>query len=96
MTGDLIAMEKTVEIGLMYHALPLEELDGATDVFADKLARMPQLAIQAATMAVNVSLKQLVVSVMDASLSYALIFREREPNRKAAEAFVRSRSSGHS
>lgn len=92
MTGDLMTMQKAAEIGLINHALPLEELDAAVEAFADKLARIPQLAIQTTKIAVNISLKQLVASTMDASLAYEVISSEREPHRKAVEEFVRNRS----
>ncbi|MCL7999565.1 enoyl-CoA hydratase/isomerase family protein [Brucella sp. 21LCYQ03] len=89
MTGDLITMAKAAEIGLINHALPLEDLDSAVQAFADKLARLPQLAIQTTKIAVNISLKQLVASILDASLAYEVISSEREPHRKAVEEFIR-------
>lgn len=94
MTGDLITMAKAAEIGLINHALPVEELDTAVDAFADRLARLPQLAVQTTKIAVNISLKQLVASTMDASLAFEVISSEREPHRKAVEEFIRNRSQG--
>lgn len=92
MTGDLITMAKAAEIGLINHALPADELDAAVDALADKLAAGPQLAIQTTKMSVNISLKQLVASVMDACLAYEVISSEREQHRQAVEQFVQGRS----
>lgn len=81
MTGDLIPAPEAARIGLINRAVPLEELDAAVDVFARRLASGATKAIRWTKMSVNIGLKQLAHSIMDASISY-----EAQSNRTADHA----------
>jgi len=81
MTGDLISAAEAARIGLINRAVPPEELDAAVDAFARRLAGGAVKAIKWTKMSVNIGLKQLAHSIMDASISY-----EAQSNRTADHA----------
>lgn len=81
MTGDLLTAPEAARIGLINHAVPPEELDKAVDAFARRLAGGALKAIKWTKVSVNIGLKQLAHSIMDASLSY-----EAQSNRTADHA----------
>ena len=81
MTGDLMSASDAARIGLINRALPAEELDKHTDDFAVRLAGGAMKAIKWTKMSVNIGLKQLAHSIMDASISY-----EAQSNRTADHA----------
>jgi enoyl-CoA hydratase len=81
MTGDLMTARQAAEIGLINHALAPEDLDKAVDAFARRLQGGAAKAIRWTKMSVNIGLKQLAHSIMDASISY-----EAQSNRTADHA----------
>ena len=81
MTGDLIPASEAARIGLINRALPPEELDTYTKEFADRLVGGATKAIKWTKMSVNIGLRQLAHSIMDASISY-----EAQSNRTADHA----------
>jgi enoyl-CoA hydratase len=81
MTGDLMTARRAAEIGLINHALAPEDLDKAVEAFARKLQSGAAKAIRWTKMSVNIGLKQLAHSIMDASISY-----EAQSNRTADHA----------
>jgi enoyl-CoA hydratase len=81
MTGDLMTARQAAEIGLINHAVAPEELDKTVDAFARKLQSGATKAIRWTKMSVNIGLKQLAHSIMDASISY-----EAQSNRTADHA----------
>lgn len=81
MTGDLIPAAEAARIGLINRAVPLEELDATVQAFARRLASGATKAIRWTKMSVNIGLKQLAHSIMDASISY-----EAQSNRTADHA----------
>src|SRR5690606_37965827 len=70
MTGDLMSATEAARIGLINHAVPAAELDARVAGFADRLASGAVKAIRWSKMSVNIGLKQLAHSIMDASLAY--------------------------
>ncbi|MBN9267486.1 MAG: enoyl-CoA hydratase/isomerase family protein [Hyphomicrobium sp.] len=81
MTGDLIPADEAARIGLINRSVPPEELDAVTSAFAARLASGAVKAIKWTKMSVNIGLKQLAHSIMDASISY-----EAQSNRTADHA----------
>lgn len=69
LSGDLVPAAKAVEIGLVNHCLPPEELDGAVDAFCDKLLASAQYAIKATKVLTNMELKRVAHSVMEAGIA---------------------------
>lgn len=81
MTGDLITARQAAEIGLINYAVAPEKLDETVEAFARKLQSGASKAIRWTKMSVNIGLKQLAHSIMDASISY-----EAQSNRTADHA----------
>jgi enoyl-CoA hydratase len=69
-TGDLLTATKAAEIGLINHALPLDELDGAVDAFCQKLLNGAMGAIRATKVLTNLETKRLAHAIMDAGIAY--------------------------
>jgi enoyl-CoA hydratase len=72
-TGEPLLAPEAARIGLINHAVAAEELDQAVAAFASKLASMPARALQWTKASVNIGLKQLAHSIMDASIAYELL-----------------------
>lgn len=69
-TGDLLTAPKAAEIGLINHAVPLEELDGAVDAFCAKLLNGAMGAIRATKVLTNLETKRIAHAIMDAGIAY--------------------------
>lgn len=91
MTGDLMSAAEAARIGLINHAVPLEQLDSRVYGLAERLAAGAQTAIRTTKMSVNVGLKQLAASVMDACLAYETISNASPEHREAVSAFLERR-----
>lgn len=70
LTGELLTGKRAAEIGLVNHALPLEELDAAVDAFCEKLLGGAQNAIRWTKVLINMELKRIATATMDAGLAY--------------------------
>lgn len=81
MTGDLIPAAEAARMGLINHAVPAAELDARVDAFADRLAAGALVAIRGTKASVNIGLKQLASSIMDACLAF-----EEQSNASADHA----------
>jgi enoyl-CoA hydratase len=81
MTGDLLAATDAARIGLINHAVPETELDAAVEAFARRLVGGATKAIRWTKVSVNIGLKQLAHSIMDACIAY-----EAQSNRTADHA----------
>ena len=82
---------RAAEIGLINHAVPADELDVRVDAFADKLAAGATKAILWSKMSVNIALKKLAHSMMDASLAYEALSNMSVDHQEAVNAFREKR-----
>jgi len=87
MTGDLLTAERAEQIGLINRAVPAEKLDEEVAKLADKLLRGAQQAIRWTKVSVNIGLKQLANSILDASLDYEVQSSALSDHREAVAAF---------
>lgn len=87
MTGDLMTATEAARIGLINHAVPAAELDARVDAFADRLAAGSQIAIRTTKMSVNIGLKQLAASLMDACLAFEARSNASREHQDAVAAF---------
>jgi enoyl-CoA hydratase len=71
MKSDLLTVSEVAGIGLINRPVPVEQLDVAVDAFARRLANGALKAIRWTKMSVNIGLKQLAHSIMDASITFA-------------------------
>lgn len=91
MTGDLIPAPKAAEMGLINYAVPKDELDARVDEFVARLQKGAKKAIRWSKMSVNIGLKQLAHSIMDASLSMEALSNQTADHQEAVNAFREKR-----
>jgi enoyl-CoA hydratase len=93
MTGRTITAPEAERIGLINHVVPADQLDKAVDDFADELSKGATRAIQWTKMSINVGLKQLAQSVMEASVTYEALSNATNDHREAVRALRENRSA---
>jgi enoyl-CoA hydratase len=93
MTGDLIPAPEAARMGLINHAVPADELDGRVDAFADRLAGGALVAIRTTKAAINIALKQLAASIMDACLAFEECSNRSDDHQEAVKAFREGRKA---
>lgn len=91
MTGELLSAARAAEIGLINYAVPPDELDARVDEFVARLQSGAKKAIRWSKVAVNIGLKQLAHSIMDASLSYEAQSNKTADHQEAVNAFREKR-----
>jgi enoyl-CoA hydratase len=91
MTGDLIPAKQAAEMGLINYAVPAGELDARVAAFARRLAGGAVKAIKWTKMFVNIGLKQLAHSIMDACIAYETLSNRTEDHAEAVAAFRQGR-----
>ena len=91
MTGKLMTAVEAERIGLINHAVPAGELDEQVRQFADKLAAGATKAIMWSKMSVNIGLKQMAVTILDASLAYEAMSNVTSDHQEAVNAFRQKR-----
>ena len=91
LTGDLLTAKEAERIGLINHAVPRAELDARVNALAEKLARGATKAIKWTKACINIPLRQLAHSIMDASLAYEAITNMGADHQEAVSAFVEKR-----
>ncbi|MEM5433006.1 enoyl-CoA hydratase/isomerase family protein [Cupriavidus oxalaticus] len=87
MTGDLIPASDAARIGLINHVVPAAELDARVDEFVDRLHAGARQAIRWTKVSVNIGLKQLAASILDASLAYEMLTNYTADHSEAVAAF---------
>ncbi len=91
MTGDLLTAAQAAAIGLINRAVPAEALDGEVKKLVDKLARGAQHAIRWSKLSVNLSLKQLAHTILEASIGYEIASAAMPDHAEAVAAFAEGR-----
>ncbi|MFA5523786.1 MAG: enoyl-CoA hydratase-related protein [Tissierellales bacterium] len=91
-SGEALTAVKAAEIGLINHAVPAEQLDAEVKAYADKVASMPARAVQWTKATVNIGLKQLAHSIMDASMAYEVLSNSTGDHREALAALLEKRT----
>jgi enoyl-CoA hydratase len=87
LTGKSITGEEAARIGLINHAVPAADLDRVVDECAQRLAAGAAKAIQWTKLSVNIGLKQLAHSILDASFAYEALSNLTADHREAVSAF---------
>jgi len=91
MTGDPVPAAEAWRMGLINHVVPDGELDARVNVFAKKLAGGATQAIKYTKVSVNLGLKALVTTILDASIAYEMTTFETADHKEAVAAFLEKR-----
>jgi enoyl-CoA hydratase len=91
LTGDLLGAKEAERIGLINYAVPRDQLDAKVNALADKLARGATKAIKWTKTCMNIPLRQLAHSIMDASLAYEALTNIGADHQEAVTAFQEKR-----
>ena len=91
LTGDMLDAREAERIGLVNHAVPRDQLDAKVNAIAEKLARGATKAIKWTKTCMNIPLRQLAHSILDASLAYEAITNMGADHQEAVSAFQEKR-----
>lgn len=91
MTGDPVPAAEAWRMGLVNHVVPAAELDARVAAYAAKLAGGALQAIKYTKVSVNLGLKQLVTTILDASVAYEMTTFATNDHREAVAAFLEKR-----
>ena len=91
MTGDAISASDAAGMGLINHVVADDQLDATVDAFADRLADGASQAIRYTKVSVNIGLRQLAHSIMDASIAYESMTNSTPDHQEAVSAFQEKR-----
>lgn len=91
MTGDPIPGVEAERIGLINHVVPDAELDNRVDAFARKLAAGAPQAVKYTKVSVNLALKALAHTILDASMAYEMLTFKTSDHREAVTSFLEKR-----
>ena len=98
MTGDPLTAHEAERIGLINHVVPEAELDARVAAFAKKLASGAPQAIKYTKVSVNLGLKALAHTILDASMAYEMVTFATKDHREAVASFLEKRKpnfTGH-
>ena len=91
LTGDLIDGRKAADIGLINHAVAPDELDAKVDYFVNRFINGATRAIRFSKLSINLPLRVLAHSVMDASIAYQTVTNNTADHQEAVNAFQEKR-----
>lgn len=91
LTGEAVPAPEAARLGLLNHCVPAAELDAAVDAYVRKLLAVPSRAQQWTKCAINVGLKQLAHTMMDASIAYEALSNHTRDHREAMAAIAEKR-----
>jgi enoyl-CoA hydratase len=90
-SAELLVAKQAAEIGLINHALPLEQLDAAVEAYCSKLLATSSAALRATKILTNLELKRLATAVMDAGIAHESLTVRSPEHRAAIEAMKAAR-----
>ena len=90
-TGELLGAKDAQAMGLIHQAVPAAELDAKVDAYVERLLKMPIQSVRWTKQTVNIGLKQLAHSMMDAGMAYEAIANRTDDHAEAIAAFREKR-----
>ena len=87
MTGDALTGEQAEKIGLVNHAVPVDELEQAVYAMATRLATGARLAIELTKRSVNMHLERTMAGMLEASLALEGLTFNTADHDEAVRAF---------
>ncbi|MEZ5742412.1 MAG: enoyl-CoA hydratase-related protein [Sphingomonadaceae bacterium] len=91
LTGDLMTGKEAAELGLVTMAVPPEELDAVTYDFAERLASGATQAINATKIAINLLLRNMTESLIEANYGLEMQSALSADHKEAVNAFLEGR-----
>ena len=91
LTGELLPAKKAEEIGLINHCLPAAELDAAVEAFCNRLLAGSRNAIRWTKVLLNMELKRVASSVIDAGIAYEAVTQRSPDHREGIQALIEKR-----
>ena len=92
-TGEAVPAPVAEKIGLINHSVPAQELDARVAEYAAKVAQMPVWALQWTKASINLRLRQVATSVMDACFAYEALSAGSADHREAVDALAAKRKA---
>jgi enoyl-CoA hydratase len=92
LTGDLLLAPEAERIGLINHAVPAAQLDQAVADFVARVLANPTKAVQWTKLAINVGLKPIAHTVLEASMGYERLSIYTEDHKEAVAALREKRA----
>jgi enoyl-CoA hydratase len=86
LTGELMTAEQALKFGLINHCVPAAELDAAVDAFCLRLLKLSPLALRGTKQVINMELKRIANSVLDAGLALEAASVRSPAHRAAVDA----------
>ncbi len=91
LTGELLTARKAEEIGLINHCVAAQDLDGVVDAFCERLLNGATNAIRWTKVLLNMELKRVAHSVMDAGIAYESVAVRSADHREGVRALIEKR-----
>jgi enoyl-CoA hydratase len=91
MSGEALSATDAAAIGLINHAVPAADLDRVVDAYVAKVVAMAPRAVQWTKASINIGLKQIAHSVMDASMAYEVLAGRTDDHKEALQAIAEKR-----
>jgi enoyl-CoA hydratase len=92
LTGDLMTAAEAERLGLVNRVVASEELDAAVEQLANRLASGATKAIRWTKMTINMPLRQMAESMMNASLAYEALSNLTRDHQEAVTALREKRT----
>jgi enoyl-CoA hydratase len=89
--GDFLSATEAERIGLVNFAVPPEALDAKVDEWSSKLATGAQKAIRWTKATLNIGLRQMLASMVDAGFALETVSSRSRDHAEAVDAFVARR-----
>ena len=91
LTGDLMSARQAADLGLLNHAVPRSGLDAKVNYFVDRFVNGASRAVRFSKLSINLPLRALAHSVMDASIAYQTLTNNSADHQEAVNAFREKR-----
>ncbi|MEQ9519019.1 MAG: enoyl-CoA hydratase-related protein [Parvibaculum sp.] len=92
MTGDMLSGQQAMDLGLINYVVPADALDAKVSELAGKILANPRWAVRWTKTAVNITLREIAVKVMDAAIAYEAITNTLMDRTEAVAAFKEKRA----
>jgi enoyl-CoA hydratase len=91
LTGEPLTAQQAEQIGLVNQCVPIAHLDSTVNAFCERLLRGSTRAIRWTKVLLNLELKRIAHSVMDAGIAYESLSVRSADHREAVKALQEKR-----